>query len=842
MKRYNLTPKIKNIIYSNWFLVLAAMLIGLCYFFFKDFPIRYDDDTMTNFAAAEVILGGHIDRLRTPIYPLFSYFFLWLDIRTAFHNIAVIQLIVFLASSAATYYSVLTLTKRKWLAFLASVFYLCNNLLPSFVNVICTESLSVSSTAALIALLVASIHSERKTLAASAAVLLLAFMIMLRPFFICFTPGVGIVILYVLYKNWRNKKTVVATFISSIIAASPILGYVIGYKNAYGSYAFSYVYEVNQMFALQQAKLVNDLSFYNSFYTYITPADRHGNVTYYDWSWDWKPTDDFRQTCNNLAKDNFKKYVQNKIEHFSERSQNSFKLDDAFSYLEYGFLHIKIYYLYIIVLALLAIDSIRFFRQRSPLILTFALCAIAVASVFTVFWGADNHEVRLITPAIPCWFVLVPVLISRFTNKDVADESAANNISNPILSRLLFTDCGNVCAIAAIAACLAAFWAWVVGGPLIADNSAAFIYAGQQLATGSIHYLCTPIYPAVCLFCQTCFGRFAPQALAAINFLAFFASVALIYRTVALFTARRSVKCFVAILYAWNFAVIDFCFAITNESLSISMTVLVLHFVSQILTGNASKRTVWAAIMAFTALVLLRPSSLCLALPVIFAFAVSYRKGDIGYLKHSILAFAAGAVIICGYCAWFNSHYGTFSLSQEAKYNEYLCFRSLGKITLPHEERTEKIAFAGQDLAYAEWQNRNACIAQCDSINRYDIKCKPREKYRLFLDLNNVAAPAGVSGKTLYGTNAFQAIDYGSLLALLFILCIYECYLLWRRKPNLVAPILFNIFVFAVCYATALWDNNFDDMNRCAILMFPSLCILAGLFALQINIHIKSTD
>ena len=185
------------------------------------------------------------------------------------------------------------------------------------------------------------------------------------------------------------------------------------YNRTYGSYSFSCVYELNRCLALKKLGLIPTIESLN-YFGYATKGDINGDVIFMPESWVWQPSDQYRDMCEKIYNDNFVTYTKAKIfdflysfVHFYTGEMNSQVLESLF--------HMRMSYFYVFAILFILLELYFLFWRKSCVIISAALALIFVGGVFTAIWGADSQFVRIMTPMMPCVFVMVPIFLSRFS-------------------------------------------------------------------------------------------------------------------------------------------------------------------------------------------------------------------------------------------------------------------------------------------------------------------------------------------------------------------------------------------------------------------------------------------
>lgn len=421
--------KIKSILSSNTFslavVTTASLLLYLLYSSVSEFATFYYDDTGSYFLAADEFMQGNIDSLRTPVYPLLCRFAVWLSAPYALRIISIVQEICFLLSITALYLAIRAFKANKAVSIIATSAYALCPILFSYSNLIFTESLSITSTIFLIYSLSKTVYGKRIHTYGIISIVLLFFMIMLRPFFICFIPGTAIVILYALYKCHNTRKNFILLCTSAVIAVSALTTYCYWYYSAYGKFAFSNVYELNRDMAMYNWGMTSYPNGLN-YYIYHSPTDINGDsLTIYE-AWKWQPSEEYRTMCDSTYEKHKVRYIKNKIIEFHESLylsySNSPKRIAPLYYITRLF-YISLSQIYLFVILFAIIELYAFFRGKKNIVISIALVSFVTASVFTSIWGADGQYTRLMIPMAPCLFAMLAIFASHFTHSSIKPDA-----------------------------------------------------------------------------------------------------------------------------------------------------------------------------------------------------------------------------------------------------------------------------------------------------------------------------------------------------------------------------------------------------------------------------------
>lgn len=198
-------------------------------------------DTGYYLLAAKNFLNGHIDCLRTPVYPLFLELNKMLfgeDHYTT--GVVVMQSLVYICSAAAFYALCHKLIHNRPFRCIILALYIV--LVPTWCNEILTESLSISGCVILSYAVVKNIEhpSLSRSLWITLGVVILLF---LRPTFIVFLAILPALWLYLAVKE--KKKLYTASLLLSILPLVCYIGYVNAYANEWGVRSMTISHEFN---------------------------------------------------------------------------------------------------------------------------------------------------------------------------------------------------------------------------------------------------------------------------------------------------------------------------------------------------------------------------------------------------------------------------------------------------------------------------------------------------------------------------------------------------------------------------------------------------------------------
>lgn len=397
-------------------IILASFVLYLLYSCRDNFAVYFYDDSGSFLLAADVFLKGEIDFLRTPVYPLLCRLAVWISAPNALRIISVFQEIIFLASIIAIFNALITLKISKNITFVVTTAYALCPILFLYSNIIFSESLAISCTSFLICTLSHVWRCKRATSMAITSITLLLLMIMLKPFFLCFSPGVAIIIIYSLIKNRHNHRHLSAIIVAGFIAVSALSAYCYAYYVSYGKFALSCVYELNRNLELYKWRL-NDYPQGINYYIYHSPTDLNGDSISFTTAWKWQPTNEYREKCNSIYEKNKIRYIKNKIIDYHTSLYYNYTYTPkhiAILYYISRLIRVTVAQINIFLIVFLIIEFYLAIKYRRNIVFSFTLASFVAATIFTTIWGADEQYDRLMIPMAPCLFVMAAVLANRF--------------------------------------------------------------------------------------------------------------------------------------------------------------------------------------------------------------------------------------------------------------------------------------------------------------------------------------------------------------------------------------------------------------------------------------------
>ena len=253
----------KKKIISIPLIIAYAFNIIYGFFYYRMYEAISFFDTSSYFAAAEKIIEGKPDYLRTPLYPLFLHLCESINKENAKELCVIIQIIVFYISMFFFFRLIEQFTSNKVMMVLGTICYGCMTCVINFNVFLLTESFSVSGTV-IFAYYMVRFIKEWKPGKLTVCMALSFLLTMLRPSAL-YLYIVDLAALIILTGNIiRNKipspKKYLLPFAAYIIGICLLISYISlnwQYNHFYG---LSYVSDMNKFYDVVQADIWQDNS------------------------------------------------------------------------------------------------------------------------------------------------------------------------------------------------------------------------------------------------------------------------------------------------------------------------------------------------------------------------------------------------------------------------------------------------------------------------------------------------------------------------------------------------------------------------------------------------------
>jgi len=416
-------------------ILLIAILSSTCQIFLFTKGIFYD--TASYVSAWDRIISGHLDILRTPVYPIIlglTKSVLGQEIMPAF--ISLLQNVIFVVASIYFYKLMVKVTQRKkWAQTITIVFILYQWISP-YTNVLLTESLSLSG--GIFMLYFAYKMYENPSIKDSITFAFWTlFLIFLRPSFIYLLPVS--LLSWVLLAFKKKKKSAIMGISASLICLLCVFSYMFLFQKEYGIFHLSSVSAVNQYTIARHNGIIEADNVENE--KMIVSIDSCKKKYY-------EPAEEYDVVCNvyygeaiklisnyglkevdNIVKYSSRKHIGKIINDIAKRYfESSFKsikfvfFRENRSHASYDFfilmvetlgfaIHLHTVY-FLIFLSTFIILFYLITKKRIPWFFSF-LYMLGTSNIIVMLIGAPNEFGRLIYPSLAIYLMMITLLLER---------------------------------------------------------------------------------------------------------------------------------------------------------------------------------------------------------------------------------------------------------------------------------------------------------------------------------------------------------------------------------------------------------------------------------------------
>ena len=396
-------------------------------------------DTISYISAWDNIVHGQLDKLRTPLYPIYlglAKEFFGLE---SFEYYAIIgQYLIFLLSIAPFHSICHRLISNSRIAFWTTAFYALNPFIFSWSACILTESLAISGTIFLMYFII-RLYDSFSYLRLFAATILLVALLLLRPAFIYFIPVIIVSWGYLLKKPEQSRQAI-AVISSTVFACLVLISYMSAYRQQYGLFATSQVSTVNRWFIARQYGLINpDVIADSAFRADIRESYRlHGE------RYEGAISDPFCEGMYAEEKFFFNKYdvrtinevldasfISHPFENLSKAIGRAYKASSKplfFIYAEFGWMKLlsfllpfRMLHLYLFLSVYSVILIVIVIRQRYVPWISISMLLFTISNLILVIVGAHEEWNRLVLPSFPIFIILFAQLCALFSVKPIKE-------------------------------------------------------------------------------------------------------------------------------------------------------------------------------------------------------------------------------------------------------------------------------------------------------------------------------------------------------------------------------------------------------------------------------------
>ena len=406
-----------------------TLSIVYCIFLLYKYRLQYFADTLSYLSAWDMLIDGHIDEWRTPVYPLLLGIFKFIFGNSKYlQYIVLFQYIIYFISIKYFHRLTNAITQNSVISFSFTSIYALFPCIPALNSYIQTESIAVSCTIFYLYSLLLLYQKDCITHWIITFFWIL-FLVFLRPVFIYLLPIIfagGF--LFVIKKN-RSLKYIVSRLLGYAIVCILFIVYVICFKNNYGIYSLSGISTINKYWIARTAGAVDPMIQYDI----NNPEPICKRIVYGEIR---KPVDVFYEAevaISIYGLKQFSDYVnynimKNRSLYFKRIIRNFI---DAANYRLFEqtctcpsilkSLRICILSVYILLFVYLFVLTKFMIIRKTISIFSCLLYMIGFSHLFVIIVGSPGDYSRLILPAIPVYLIMISQLINYFMNKELKD-------------------------------------------------------------------------------------------------------------------------------------------------------------------------------------------------------------------------------------------------------------------------------------------------------------------------------------------------------------------------------------------------------------------------------------
>ena len=402
-----------------------ALWLFLLLFWRNGWKIGVHDDSDSYILAADVIMGGSLDYLRTPIYPLFCRFFIYFFDTFGLWLIVAVQFVVMQIAALCMYKTAFLITKQRNISLFAmAAFAWFPPCLLDCTGII-TESLSFSGTVFLL-WLIACMLFKPNSKAHIYAPFALVLLIMLRPFFVCYTLAL---IVAEIFCAWQKRSITAQATLASASATIIILAYCFGIYKTYGEFTLSSVSKLNRDVCMHHAGVLDFYDVGTHIGPQLSKPTLHSDGFIMKDPWIWRPTLEHLHYTDSV-------YAQSTLKMMRYRAINVIatythsNMHPAFQLVHFPLSgHFRMGVIPVFALFYFFLELAIWLKKRRMvrLVLATALTGIVTGAYFTTYWASYEHFFRITSPSLPALFIMAALLIHYATSKPAEDTTLAQS-------------------------------------------------------------------------------------------------------------------------------------------------------------------------------------------------------------------------------------------------------------------------------------------------------------------------------------------------------------------------------------------------------------------------------
>lgn len=415
--------------------VYVLAIIGSLALFVLKGPMCFTDTPSYLKAWDYMQATGHLDVLRTPVYPcilgvlksLFPTFYTWI--------VVLIQTALSFISIYCFYVCANDIIKKKRITYIITILYALVPIISTIGNnALLTEPFSVSG---LVLLLYFSIklYKNPQFIYALLYTFFLLFLIFLRPIFIYLLP-VFVLFWIILIREKSARRSVMYGIAGVLITLSCVLTYMYKFKSEHGVFALTNVSTYNQLFMTRQSGLLNpsfvkDSAFREELeFCYRSHGSKCPEINAEVGNWLTKY--DIKM-LNEAISNSYKEKPTKSLSSIYDRVYNETVQtldwiipmpDIVRKFFKFFCIGLGTVFLFVLLFGVLVLKA--FVKFHMIPIWSFLLFALVVSNLVVIFLGAQNDYQRLFLPSLPLVFIMVGKILAcssmKFSLTALKDE------------------------------------------------------------------------------------------------------------------------------------------------------------------------------------------------------------------------------------------------------------------------------------------------------------------------------------------------------------------------------------------------------------------------------------
>ncbi len=394
---------------------IYILSILCCVYYTYIFKVDISFDSITYIDAWSTIREGHIDKWRTPIYPLLLGLIKFIFGDNYLYYVVILQHIVFLLSIRYFFFLTRYCVKNILISFSLTLFYALYPCVATYNCCIATETFAVSGSIFLFYSIL-YLYKTEKFIYSLYVFIWLLFLIFLRPAVVYLLPVVFMCwCLYLIKRRTILQKSVVYGLTGCLLVSLFLFSYMAMFKRTYGVFTPSGIGVVNKYAIAKAANITVLNTMDQDEYNFNKEGEKIINTI---------GMDAFSDSLNQSISLNKERYVMRLFQNFRNASESNL-FDPSYSKGIIGVISdimgIKlktIYFLFFIYGVLLL--RFNFFRKELAFFSTM-MFLVGLSNFVLIILASPGEYGRLSLPAIPVYLIMAGQLLDMTKTKSFSE-------------------------------------------------------------------------------------------------------------------------------------------------------------------------------------------------------------------------------------------------------------------------------------------------------------------------------------------------------------------------------------------------------------------------------------